>query len=183
MQELPSKLQWKRQVKSALADYWTKTLVNEGRTRSTLQQCCLEKLEIGKVHIVWNSVRPNFQDVRRAHIKARILTGTYTAQVPRDRARRNDYWKRMKIARQLRADNLAGHNQLQETVTVASPQSPVVSQPEKGCLDRTSAVSQSIRHSTIERETQPELNWIQIDHMQRLQLCIPVFCWKTKIRT
>ena len=63
------------------------------------------------------------------------------AQVARDRARRKDYWQRMKIARQLRAENLAGHNQLQETERVASPQSPVVSQPEKGCLDRTSAVS------------------------------------------
>ena len=80
MQELPSKLQWKRQVKAALADYWTRTLVNEGRTRSTLQQCCLEKLEIGKIHRVWNSVRPNLQDVRRAHIKARVLTGTYILQ-------------------------------------------------------------------------------------------------------
>ena len=29
----------------------------------------------------------------------------------------------------------------------------MVSQPEKGCLDRTSAVSQLIRHLTIERET------------------------------
>ena len=36
MQELPSKLQWKRQVKAVLADYWTRTLVNEGCTRSTL---------------------------------------------------------------------------------------------------------------------------------------------------
>ena len=59
----------------------------------------------------------------------------------------------MKVARQLTAENLAGHNQLQETETVASPQSPVVSQPAKGCLDRTSAVLQSIRHLTIERET------------------------------
>ena len=80
MQELPSKLQWKRKVKAALADNWTRTLVNEGRTRSTLQQCCLERLEIGKVHRVWNSVRPNLQDVRRAHIKARTLTGTYILQ-------------------------------------------------------------------------------------------------------
>ena len=63
------------------------------------------------------------------------------AQLARDRARRKDYWQQMKIARQLRAENLAGHNQLQETETVASPQSSVVSQPEKGCLDRTSAVS------------------------------------------
>ena len=59
----------------------------------------------------------------------------------------------MKVARQLTAENIAGHNQLQDTETVDSPQSPVVSQPEKGCLDHTSAVSQSIRHLIIESET------------------------------
>ena len=59
----------------------------------------------------------------------------FPAQVARDRARRKDYWKRMKVATQLTAENLAGHNQLQETETVASPQSPVVSQPEKGQSD------------------------------------------------
>ena len=80
IQEHPTKLQWKRQTKSALADYWTRTLINEGTTRSTLQHCCLDRLEIGKVHRVWNSVMPNLQDVRRAHIKARILTGTYILQ-------------------------------------------------------------------------------------------------------
>ena len=40
-----------------------------------------------------------------------------------------------------------------ETEKVAAPQFPLVSQPKKGCLDCTSAVSQSIRHLTIERET------------------------------
>ena len=80
IQEHRSKLQWKRQTRSALADYWTRTLINEGTTRSTLQHCCLDRLEIGKVHRVWNSVMPNLQDVRRAHIKARILTGTYILQ-------------------------------------------------------------------------------------------------------
>ena len=59
----------------------------------------------------------------------------------------------MRVAIQLPAENLAGHNQLQELETVVSPQTPVVRQPEKGCLDRTSTVSQSIRHLTIERET------------------------------
>ena len=61
--EHPTKLQWKRQTKSALADYWTRTLINEGTTRSTLQHFCLDRLEIGKVHRVWNSVMPNLQDV------------------------------------------------------------------------------------------------------------------------
>ena len=76
------------------------------------------------------------------------------AQVARDRARRKAYWKRIKLARKLRAENLAAHNQLQETEKVASPQAPVVSQPENsGCLDLTSAVSQSHRHLTIVGET------------------------------
>ena len=43
--------------------------------------------------------------------------------------------------------------QLQDTETVASPQVHVVRQPEKsGSLERTSSVSQSSSHLTIERE-------------------------------
>ena len=62
------------------------------------------------------------------------------AVVARDRARRKEYWKRMKVPRQLRAENLALFYKLQELQTVASPQIPVVRQPEKsGCLERTSA--------------------------------------------
>ena len=49
-----------------------------------------------------------------------------------------------KVPRQLRAENLTLFYLLQETQTVASPQFPVVRQPEKfGCLERTSSVSQS----------------------------------------
>ena len=71
----------------------------------------------------------------------------------RDLANGKEYWKHTKVTRQLTAENLAKHNQLQETETVASPQAPVVSQPEKsGYLDHTSAVSQSISYLTIERE-------------------------------
>ena len=59
----------------------------------------------------------------------------------------------MKVPRQLRAENLALHYLLQETEMVASPQSSVVSQSENSsCLDSTSAVSQSSRYLTIERE-------------------------------
>ena len=66
------------------------------------------------------------------------------AVVARDRARRKEYWKRMKVPRQLRAENLALFYKVQESQTVASPQIPVLRQPEKsGSLERTSAVSQS----------------------------------------
>ena len=69
------------------------------------------------------------------------------AQVARDRARRREFWKRMRFPRQLRAENLALHYRLlAEAQTEASPQSPVVSQSESAnssCLDRTSDGSKS----------------------------------------
>ena len=52
------------------------------------------------------------------------------SQVRRDRARLKRYWKRMKVARQLSAENLAEHYKRLETETVATPQVGVVSQPE-----------------------------------------------------
>ena len=48
MQDLPTKLQWKRQTKTAISGYWTRTLVEEGTTKSTLQHCCLKNMQIGK---------------------------------------------------------------------------------------------------------------------------------------
>ena len=54
-------------------------------------------------------------------------------------ARQRAYWRRVKFARQLRAENIAAYNaQLKEARTVFSPQvsAPVFSQPEiSGCLD------------------------------------------------
>ena len=68
-------------------------------------------------------------------------------RVARDRRRRREFWKRMKVARQLRDENLAAHNaRLQETRTVASPQSPAVSHSEnsKCRVDRNSTESRRI---------------------------------------
>ena len=103
------------------------------------------------------------------------------SRVARDRRRRREFWKRMKVARQLRAENLAAHYaRLQETRTVASPQSTAVSHSENskcrvdrnspesrriaspqvvrhseesGCLDRTPLISVSHSRLTIERQT------------------------------
>ena len=64
----------------------------------------------------------------------------------RDSARRKGFWKRTKVARQLRAKNFAAHYaKLQETKTLASPQLPVVSHPENSgaCLDSTTIYSEA----------------------------------------
>ena len=80
------------------------------------------------------------------------------AVVARDRAKRKEYWKRMKVPRQLRAENLALFYKLQELQTVASPQIPVVRQPEKsGCLERTSAVPQSNKLQESQTVASPQI--------------------------
>ena len=89
------------------------------------------------------------------------------AQVARDRARRKAYWKNIKVARKLRAENFAAHRaKLREAGKEASLQFyTVVSQPENsGCLERTPSVSPPNRRLTVERDcsntaqVQSELN-------------------------
>ena len=74
----------------------------------------------------------------------------------RDCARQKPYWQNVKVAKKLRAENLAAHNKLQETKAVPSSQVsvPVISQPEKcGCLEVTTLVSESNSCVTIEEGT------------------------------
>ena len=81
--------------------------------------------------------REDSSDVQLAQPKPKKKS---PAQVARDRARRREFWKRMRIPRQLRAENLALHYRLLAQKE-ASPQSSVVSQSESensSCLDRTS---------------------------------------------
>ena len=78
------------------------------------------------------------------------------AQVARDCARQKAYWKNVKVAKKLRAENLAAHNKLQETEAVPSSQVsvPAISQPENsGCLEVTALVSESNSCVTIEKGT------------------------------
>ena len=108
------------------------------------------------------------------------------AQVARDRDRRKSYWKRIKLARQLRkaklrAESLAAYYaQLQETRTVASPQVSVDRHPDNSeCVD-TSTVSEPHRHLPVERETvnihvnqvQPDLNELSAQEAESEQSSI-----------
>ena len=84
------------------------------------------------------------------------------AVVARDRARRKEYWKRMKVPRQLRPENLALFYKLQELQKVTSPQIPAVRQPEKsGSLERTSAASQSYQLQDTETVASPQVHVVR----------------------
>ena len=49
-------------------------------TKSSLKYLNPDAVRVGKVHQVYAFVRNNVHDVRRAEVKARLLTGTYTLQ-------------------------------------------------------------------------------------------------------
>ena len=84
------------------------------------------------------------------------------SQVRRDRTRRKRYWKCMKVARHLSAENLVEHYKRLETETVASTQVRVVSQLENSRgLDCISDVSQSYQLQEAETVASPQVTVVR----------------------
>ena len=101
--------------------------------------------------------REDSSDVQLAQPKPKKKS---PAQVAMDRARRREFWKRMRIPRQRRAENLALHYRLLAQKE-ASPQSTVVSQSESensSCLDRTSDDSKSYQLQETETVASPQFS-------------------------
>ena len=57
--------------------------------RRSLCYLNVEGCDVGKVHPCWNTVDNTVMDVKRAVVKARILTGIYYLQADRDKFRRS----------------------------------------------------------------------------------------------
>ena len=72
----PSKEQWKRRLKAQLHSNIEKSWREDIASKSSLKYLNPEAVRVGKVHQIYSSVL----DVRRAEVKARLLTGTYTLQ-------------------------------------------------------------------------------------------------------
>ena len=84
-----SKERWKQNVKEAIHTVWDEKLQSELEEKSTLINCCTDILKIGNIHPIWSTVDPCTQDVRRAIVKARLLTGTYMVQSLRSKFNNN----------------------------------------------------------------------------------------------
>ena len=80
MDNVPSRSKWKKMVNKAI-NLAVETQWREDISyRSSLKYINPESVNVGKVHHVWSSVHNNLHDSRRAQLKSRILTGTYTIQ-------------------------------------------------------------------------------------------------------
>ena len=78
--KLPSKVVWKKILRSTINKYWTYDLQEKAKSKSSLSSLNTTILEIGTVHPVWESASQSLLDVRKSMIKARMLTGTYLVQ-------------------------------------------------------------------------------------------------------
>jgi hypothetical protein len=77
---LSTKLAWKRGINLNIAEKWTNKLSEEVEGKSTMKLCNRDILKIHSVHPVWSSLPAVTREVKKAQIKARLLTGTYLLQ-------------------------------------------------------------------------------------------------------
>ncbi len=88
MEELPSAETWKRQVRTNVECVWVRELRENIVIKEYLKYINVGKVEVGLPHTVWRSTRNNQRDIKRASIKAKVITGSYVLQKTRSK-----YWR------------------------------------------------------------------------------------------
>ncbi|CAC5405617.1 unnamed protein product [Mytilus coruscus] len=86
---LVSRVKWKGTIGDSFnihqGDYWTKTLIKEIETKSSLTYLDKTLLRIGSTHPVWTSLSSTVSDVKKGAIRVRLLTGTYLLESHRSK--------------------------------------------------------------------------------------------------
>ncbi|VDH95017.1 Hypothetical predicted protein [Mytilus galloprovincialis] len=83
LQNPPGKLTWKELVKRTVNSYWDNKLKLEAASKSSLKYVDIDRLSIGKTHLIWSSAGQNTHAITKASIKCRMLLGVYTLQANR----------------------------------------------------------------------------------------------------
>jgi hypothetical protein len=78
LQDIPTKANWKKEIKDKIQEYWEKQWIEEAKKRTSLKFLAIPKM--GKTHYVWKMVPNDCIEVKRAEVKVRLLTGTYMLQ-------------------------------------------------------------------------------------------------------
>jgi hypothetical protein len=80
LDETPTKAEFKTSYKKAINKVWNKKLLDTCTTKKSLAYANLEICSSGKPHPVWQTVQNNVHDVRRAAVKAKVISGTLLLQ-------------------------------------------------------------------------------------------------------
>ncbi|CAC5387746.1 unnamed protein product [Mytilus coruscus] len=81
----PGKSTWKNLVISSVNSYWEQKLMLEAKTKSSLKYIDIDRLSIGKTHLIWSSACSNTYAIAKASVKCRMLLDVYTLQANRHR--------------------------------------------------------------------------------------------------
>ena len=84
-----SKNAWKQTVDNQINAYLVDKLTLEASDKSSLRFLNTQKYGIGEVHYVWKNAGFNLMIIKKACMKARLMTGTYVLQS--SRAKYNQY--------------------------------------------------------------------------------------------
>ena len=83
MERTPSKGKWKTMLNEAVQKHLKAEWSEDLQEKSTTSYFNMPLNPINNAHQVWSSVPNNTRSIRKANIKARLLTGTYTLQTNR----------------------------------------------------------------------------------------------------
>ena len=83
--EFRSEPQCKQHVKASVDRFIKESWLSVAEDRKSLGLLNMESCNVGNIHPCWSTVDNTVIDVRRAVVKARILTGTYHLQADRDK--------------------------------------------------------------------------------------------------
>ena len=77
----PTKGFWRKTVSFALNRHWEEAIESRTSCYSSLRFLCTSRFRIGELHVAADSVGTSITDVRRAHIKYKLLTGIYPCRL------------------------------------------------------------------------------------------------------
>lgn len=83
--EIPSKLNWKKLVKEKVVSYWKQQVTLESKDKSSLKHLNSKPFEVNTVHNIWDNAGYDIISVMKATIKIKLVSGVYMLQSVRSK--------------------------------------------------------------------------------------------------
>lgn len=87
--ETPSKQKWKSTLRKALQTYWYQRWNEEKLSKSSLEYLEIQQNPLGNPHQIWKTVPNNPLEVKKAEVKSKLISRTYTLQSDRAKFSKN----------------------------------------------------------------------------------------------
>ncbi|KAK3094330.1 hypothetical protein FSP39_000374 [Pinctada imbricata] len=86
----PAKAEWNTLIRKKVVTTWIDKVTTEARSKSTLKHLCKAPYKKGTVHNLWRYASDDTIAVKKAGVKAKLVTGSYTLQADHTKFNKND---------------------------------------------------------------------------------------------